>query len=763
VFPTELMDYPQWVVWKYATTPEGKLTKLPYSSRTGNLASVVDPATWTDYKSAVATIQQYPDHFSGLGFVLSDDDPYCFIDLDDPEDNFELLQRQIAIAESFESYSETSPSGKGLHIIIKAEVPGGRKRGKVEIYSSQRYFTMTGNTYKDLPIAERQYYADLLWKELDDPRKQIDQLLIKDEPESSSDEEIYVYAAKAENGEKFETLWKGDWQKYYSSQSEADFALINIISFYSRNFTQIKRMFKRSELARRKKSTRDNYIDPMIRRSFDNQPPSIPMEQMLMETANKLAKRDALAEREIATKPLFQGPLFANTDSVMDWTLPPGLVGDIAQFIFNAAPRPVKEIALGGAIGLVAGICGQAYNVSGTGLNQYILILAKTGTGKEAAASGIDKLMQKIKDVVPASNEFIGPAEIASGQALLKYLDKHHSFVSVVGEFGLALQQMCSPMASPSQKSLRKTLLSLYNKSGNHDIQRGMIYSDNANNTDNVKSPAFSILGESTPETFYINIDESIVSEGLLPRFTCIEYKGERPALNEKHLTCEPEPDLLNKLAELTANSLMLSHNKKVINIELDVEATKLAYEFDKLCDARINTSDMEVSRQLWNRGHIKALKLAGLIAIGVNPYHPVITLEHLAWAIMLVERDIKNVLIQFESGKAGKDFSEVNQLVELSGLIGEYIKKPYLGLEKYRIIPLMHQDRVIPQGYIQQRMMQRSCFRNDRAGATNAIARALKALCDEGSLQQLKDMDVYKRYGRTMKSFLVLDPQRFL
>lgn len=77
------------------------------------------------------------------------------------------------------------------------------------------------------------------------------------------------------------------------------------------------------------------------------------------------------------------------------YSVPPGLVGEIAQFIYAQAPRPVPEIALAGALGMVAGIAGRAYNVSGTGLNQYTLLLAPTGTGKEAIASGIDKLFRQ--------------------------------------------------------------------------------------------------------------------------------------------------------------------------------------------------------------------------------------------------------------------------------------------------------------------------------------------------------------------------------
>ncbi len=48
-------------------------------------------------------------------------------------------------------------------------------------------------------------------------------------------------------------------------------------------------------------------------------------------------------------------------------TPPPGLVGEVAQFIYKAAPRPVPEIALVGAIGLIAGIVGRCFNISRTG------------------------------------------------------------------------------------------------------------------------------------------------------------------------------------------------------------------------------------------------------------------------------------------------------------------------------------------------------------------------------------------------------------
>lgn len=132
---------------------------------------------------------------------------------------------------------------------------------------------------------------------------------------------------------------------------------------------------------------------------------------------------------------------------VSPYSVPPGFLGEIAQYFYAQAPRPVPEIALAGAIGLIAGICGRAYNVSNppAGLNLYTLLLAPTGTGKEAIASGVTALMKAIRQAIPASAEFIGPASIASPQALVKHLaNTSPSFVSILGEFGLTMQQMAN-------------------------------------------------------------------------------------------------------------------------------------------------------------------------------------------------------------------------------------------------------------------------------------------------------------------------------
>ncbi|MGP2492595.1 hypothetical protein ACTDI4_13335 [Mesorhizobium sp. PUT5] len=110
--PDELRQRVQWVVWQPS--------KIPCCARTGKPASVTDPQTWSSFDEAVTAFQCGNGRYAGIGFVFTADDPYCGIDLDHSDDPV-IVARQQKIFEEFNSYSEFSPSGKGLHIIIRAD------------------------------------------------------------------------------------------------------------------------------------------------------------------------------------------------------------------------------------------------------------------------------------------------------------------------------------------------------------------------------------------------------------------------------------------------------------------------------------------------------------------------------------------------------------------------------------------------------------------------------------------------------------------
>ena len=151
--PAELTALPQWVC-AYAN-------KVPINPKTGRNASVTDPTTWGTFVEAVAAGCPH------IGFVFTEQDPYTGIDLDDPLTT-EQKKRHGKIVREFESYTETSRSGNGVHIIVKGKIPCAVKRDKFEVYDRGRYFIMTGKHIDGYPdtIEERQGLLDRLVEDM---------------------------------------------------------------------------------------------------------------------------------------------------------------------------------------------------------------------------------------------------------------------------------------------------------------------------------------------------------------------------------------------------------------------------------------------------------------------------------------------------------------------------------------------------------------------------------------------------------------------
>ena len=140
--PDELKVRPQWVVWKAVGE---KPDKVPYSARTKRKASSTDLLTWSTFEDVLEAYEA--GGYAGIGFVFSSGDPYAGVDLDrcrDPETG-EIKRWAAEVVNGLDSYTELSPSGKGLHIIVEGKISKSLKRDQIEMYCTERFFTMTGH------------------------------------------------------------------------------------------------------------------------------------------------------------------------------------------------------------------------------------------------------------------------------------------------------------------------------------------------------------------------------------------------------------------------------------------------------------------------------------------------------------------------------------------------------------------------------------------------------------------------------------------
>jgi primase-polymerase (primpol)-like protein len=257
--PADLRSLAQWVVWRFEQR-EDKPAKVPYSALRHTRASTTNPASWTTFEAAVAASQQCG--YAGVGFVFSGDDPFCGVDLDHclngSGEPSEAARRIVGL---LNTYTEISPSGRGLKLFVRAELPaGGNRRPGVEMYDRGRYFTVTGRHLPGTPttLEDRQQELEALHAEIfpaPAPHRALRPSTVRS---TGDDAHLLAMARSAKNGRKFMDLfYRGDLSAYHGDDSAADLALCSRLAFWCGcDPERIDRLYRQSALMREKWDSR---------------------------------------------------------------------------------------------------------------------------------------------------------------------------------------------------------------------------------------------------------------------------------------------------------------------------------------------------------------------------------------------------------------------------------------------------------------------------------------------------------------------------
>ena len=264
--PTELLDRAQWVTWKYERrSDEKKPTKVLYNSATGARADSTEPRTWGTFDDAGRAYER--GGYNGLGFVVTEDDPYCGVDIDNCIVDGRLTDDANRWLLLLNSYTEVTPSNNGLRVWVRAVKCGDRcKNSKlgVEVYDDKRFFTVTGNHYPGTPttIKSRQKELTALYDELFPKEKSTPgQRAIKPAATDAipqDDQGLLKKMFNARNGAAICALWQGDKRGHVGpdgqpDDSAADLALCNHLAFWTGCDAQrMDRLFRQSGLMRPK-------------------------------------------------------------------------------------------------------------------------------------------------------------------------------------------------------------------------------------------------------------------------------------------------------------------------------------------------------------------------------------------------------------------------------------------------------------------------------------------------------------------------------
>lgn len=255
--PAELKALPQWILWKFETR-NGKQTKVPCQV-TGEMAQANNRRTWSTFATAVKFYLE--GDYDGIGFVFSRQDNYIGIDIDKCVTDGKTNAFATEIIDTLDSYTEFSPSGKGIHIIIKGSLPQsvlgtGRKNTKhgLEIYSYGRFFTFTGNRENSNDVYDRtDELAEVFEQYFDDSDIQGRVNLAEFEKDEIkiSNEALWERMFRSKNGDEIRSMYNGNLIN--DDHSATDLALCNHLAFWTgKSATRMDAMFRETSLIRDK-------------------------------------------------------------------------------------------------------------------------------------------------------------------------------------------------------------------------------------------------------------------------------------------------------------------------------------------------------------------------------------------------------------------------------------------------------------------------------------------------------------------------------
>lgn len=298
-----------WVCYVRAQKKTGLYTKPPVDPHTLGNASSTNTATWATFDEAaaqigkVATVYLYDEKrnvdaiIEGVGINLENTE-LLGVDMDhvitrDEQGKFiSVTDEAKALWHRLDSYTEISPSGTGVHVLViaKNSNPELNKNGypkglkiknndgtDFELYDNGRYFTVTGNALTGCKgIEERQEVVDQIIKEWNKARETA-RLASFSTVVSSNRERVEVNESDADlwqkafnngyRGHMIRRLYDGDYSDSNGDRSRGDYVLMKDLAYWTNgDLDRMITMFRQSNAGKRDDG---HYIETTAKRALD--------------------------------------------------------------------------------------------------------------------------------------------------------------------------------------------------------------------------------------------------------------------------------------------------------------------------------------------------------------------------------------------------------------------------------------------------------------------------------------------------------------
>lgn len=360
----------------------------------------------------------------------------------------------------------------------------------------------------------------------------------------------------------------------------------------------------------------------------------------------------------------------------------PGALGEFARWTNATAPRPQPAFAVSAALALGAAACGRRYRTTRNNYSSlYLVNVGKSGSGKEHARTSIYAAL-----TAADWPQLIGRSGFSSDSAVVSTLLLQPAQITVIDEIGALLGNMQAEGAFMA----RSAVTSLVEAWGNlHGTMRPKALSMLSATREQIEkslgqvvhNPALTLLGMTTPRTFYGALTESSIEGGFLSRLIVIETDIGRTMPGTPDAS-ECPASVVGWLKSIRTHQQQRGNlggvdagpDAKPITTEVPIDRAAQAV-FDAYMRETISSADLlehEGMAELEVRSVEKAMRIALILAVSSDPYAPTITRAEAEWAVAYVKhwtaRTVQAVRENMHGGKFAQWQAEVLRVVSNAG-----------------------------------------------------------------------------------------------
>lgn len=342
-----------------------------------------------------------------------------------------------------------------------------------------------------------------------------------------------------------------------------------------------------------------------------------------------------------------------------------GVIKDIVSYYNATSGTTQPGFALQTALALVSFYCGRYFMTDQKNTSTlYFLNIGRTGVGKEHIKTVIEEVLYATGD-----HTHIGGDGFTSDSSLVGMLMHCPRTIVSIDEFGRYMGSAQSAGMAYQKASITAMMEAITRTTG---VLRAKNYSSFGMTQEQMEQlknrvvmcPALTITANTTPETFYENINIQNIKDGFLGRFILYESEAERQLFKDIALIDVPK-SIIDWIATIKKRTKSL-----VLNEDSSQKPEHIIIPFSEEAKAvrdNFALEVLEIQKELDKEGNgigglpariaEFAMRLALGCALSRNPMAKSITLEDMKWACDYMRRSMNLMLLSVKRSMTGSPF----------------------------------------------------------------------------------------------------------